>query len=458
MATTTGARRARDLQAEAHGLLESYALTALLAPRRIRQTPSGEYQPYQIQLNVAGGQVELPLSVIMLGQRVGGWEDLFRGNSEQLKAVVPELVDAFLATAAAERPAERLDALIAALEHEIAALRERITKQQADHTKTGADLSRQQQALGNQQDGGLIKSLFRAAVDTTRLVQLFNQRESQSFKLESGEAALAVLAAAASQVRGAQANLERVREFALAAQQTLHGTLRARRQAVSDQAPQELPDWRLDHTQLAGLLAAREVVRGNALGLLFAPPETLAGWLAEVEAGAERDARRLVAGLSLDDALTLVGAAEGVDPELDLPVLAAQLILDEGCLSRTYHWADQPQGRGTVLHLVPAGQPALGLDNLEQGTLRSVTAGGPGRLGWMLITEDIAPGDLAAVGEAWAALAATQARQNGALLESLLVAAPISIPAPLVEPPAPVTAANGQHDPAEDLLPTPLGS
>src|SRR5215210_3503465 len=100
MVTTNGARRARDIQAEAHGLLESYDLTALLAPRRIRQTASGEYQPYQIQLSVAGGQVELPLSVIMLGQRVGGWEDLFRSNSEQLKATVPELVDAFLAQTA----------------------------------------------------------------------------------------------------------------------------------------------------------------------------------------------------------------------------------------------------------------------------------------------------------------------------------------------------------------------
>src|SRR3954463_5985137 len=106
MATMTGARRTRDIQAEAQGLLESYDLTAMLAPRRIRQTAGGEYQPYQIQLNVAGGQVELPLSVIMLSQRVGGWEDLFRGNSERLKAATPELVDAFLTPSAlGERPA-----------------------------------------------------------------------------------------------------------------------------------------------------------------------------------------------------------------------------------------------------------------------------------------------------------------------------------------------------------------
>jgi hypothetical protein len=444
----------RDIQAEAHGLLESHDLTAMLAPRRIRQTANGEYQPYQIQLNMAGGQVELPLAVIMLGQRVGGWEDLFRGSSEQLKAVVPELVAAFLAqTAPDERPSERLAALVEVLERETAALRERITRQQAEYGKTSSDLSRQQQALGHQQDGGLIHSLFRAAVDTTRIVQMFNLRESQAFKLESGEAALAVLAAAVGQMRAAQANLDRVREFATAARQTLHGTLRARRQAVSDQAPHELPDWRMDHAQLAGLLAVREVVRGSALGLLFAPPETLAEWLADLERGAERDAQRLVMDLSLDDALDLVRGAEDVDPDLDLSVLAAQLILDEGCLSRGYLWADQPTGRGTVLQLVPAGQAALDLDNLEQSTLHSVTAGGPGRLGWMIITEDIAPADLAVVGEARAALAAAQPRQNGALLEALLTPEPTLSPTPPVQPSTPVTAPpNGQHEPVVEPL------
>lgn len=456
MGTTTNTRRARDTQAEAQGLLESYDLTALLALRRIRLTAGGEYQPYQIQLNMNGGQVELPLAVIMLGQRVGGWEDLFRANSEQLKAGVPELVDTFLAqTAPDERPAERLGALIALLDHEITALRDRTAKQQAEYGKTSADLSRQQQALGNQQDGGLIKNLFKAAVDTTRLVQMFNLREYQAFKLESGEAALAVLVAAAGQLRGAQANLDRVREFALATRQTLQASLRARRQAVIDQAPLELPDWRLDHAQLAGLLAERAVVRSSALGLLFAPPETLAEWLVELEKGAERDAQRLITGLSIEDALDLVRVAENVDPDLDLPVLAAQMILDEGCLSRAPRWADQPQGRSTVLQMVPAGQSALGLDNLEQGALRSVTAGGPGRLGWMIITEDIAPDDLAAVREAWAALEALQPRQNGALLEALV--APPAVATPPVEPPAPVTIhTNGQHEPSKSRLTTPL--
>jgi hypothetical protein len=73
----------------------------------------------------------------------------------------------------------------------------------------------------------------------------------------------------------------------------------------------------------------------------------------------------------------------------------------------------------------------------------------------MIITEDIAPSDLTVVCEAWAALAAAQPRQNGALLEALV--SPDAIPVAPIEPSVAVaTYSNGQDEPGKSRLTTPL--
>jgi hypothetical protein len=440
------ATRKTDLLAEVYTRLEGRELTAALLPRTLRRTASGEeFHPTQLQPGVGNGRLELPVGLLTRSEPVRGWESVLATNSEAAQTAFAELIGEFLSQAPdGAQLGPRLAGLPTALEREAGILRDLGEKQRTEYRRTCEALNQQQQAQNGQRHGGWLPRLAGMAFDLTKAVQLWNTREVQAYKIESGEAALTALATAGGQVQKVQANLARIREFMTAAQHTLTQELAMRRQGLID-LQRWLPDWTVDHRQLAGFLAGQAPPSSSALRLLLDPPETLEACLAELQAGARRDTERIMGGLDLAAALETQRRIEQIAPEVDVLLLVGQTVLNTGCLGRSYAWADRPVGRQTLLQLTEDGQPLFGMES-DQGHLRSAAAGRPGQVGFLSIVEDIVPTDLAVVCEAQAALAAAQARQNNALLEELLPAP--ATPVPATFPPEPAGAGSNGHLPA----------
>jgi len=419
-----------DPVAEVYTHLEGQGFTAAQLPRLLRQTAEGEpFVPVQIQPSVVNGRPELPVTLLTRNEPVRNWDTLLAANSESRKTAFPALISRLVTQYAPTLSiAARLNALQEALGREAATLRKLHTQQQADYARTGADLAQQQRALGGQK-GGLLQRLVESAFSAAKASQLWNQRETQALKLDSVAAALEVFAAALAAIQAAQANLHEVGARVQVARRTLYDARATQRQSWAGLYAWP-PDLKLDHSRIAGLLADQAGTPTAALDLLFQPPDSSAACLATLQAQAAADAQQIVAGLTLAGALEWQRVAEGIAPDLDVQLMFGQAVLGECCGGRSLAWAARPTGRRTLLQLTPDGQPWFGAA-LERGALRSAGSATPGLIGFLDLSEEIAPADLAIVQTAFAALAAAQAQQNNSLFAELLPAPAVGGPATL---------------------------
>ncbi len=437
---------AADPAAAIYTHLEGQGFTAAQLPRLLRQTADGEpFVPLQIQPSVVNGRPDLPVTLLTRSDPVRNWDALLSANSEHRKTAFSPLIsllvtqyDPTLAIGG------RLTALQEVVGRETTALRKLHTQQQADYAHTCADLTQQQRALGGQK-GGLMQRLIDGAFNAAKAIQLWNLRETQALKLDSVAAALEVLAAATAAIQAAQANLQQVGARVQHARRALHEARATQRQSwvVLHDWP---PDLKLDHGRIAGLLAAQISTPAAALDLLFHPPASDAACVAALQAQAATDAQQIVGNLTLIGALEWQRGAEGLASDLDVQLMFGQAVLGVCCTARSLAWAGQPQGRRTLLQLTPDGQPWFGA-TLDRGALRSAGSTTPGLIGFLDLTEEIAPTDLALVRAALTALAVAQMQQNNSLFVELLPqAVPGGGPPTQPLPDVPVYHSNG-HGP-----------
>ncbi|MDQ2808426.1 MAG: hypothetical protein M3Z04_16185 [Chloroflexota bacterium] len=358
------------------------------------------------------------MALLTLSEPVRNWDSLLAGNAAQLKGRLTELISTFLAGANVATPlGARLQALRSVLDHEAGVLRKLQTRQHDEYQRTCTELAQQQRALGGQR-GGLLQRLIEGAFNAARALQLWNQRETQALLLESVTTGLEVLAVGSSQVGSAQAHAGRGREIAQAALHTLQADQVARRQALATWREWP-PDLQLDYAPIAVRLAAGQEVGPAVLALLLDLPASAEACLTGLQAGVQVAADRLVADLDLSAALDIQRAVEGLSPDLDVDLGFGQAVLNTACTSRTLVWAERPQGRRTLLQLTSDGQ-LLFEAVMERGAMRAAQLGLPGQIGFLDLTEEITPWDLAVGREARAALAAAQAQHNNLLIDTLV--------------------------------------
>ena len=425
MLVSTGTPAPGGRHPAARAVLESAQLTADQLPQRIRLRPDGTpFQPVQLALPATGQNMLPQLAAQLLREEpMRGWDGAFADNTRAILAVFPQVVSTYLEQARADEPLPpRLAALEQVLEQEIGQLRGDQVRQQAEYQRTCAALRHQQLAYSQPRRGlfGLVGFVF----DSVRAVQLWNDREASALRLESVTAAYQILVTAQQQVRIAQSSLERLRETARVAGQTLHQERIARRQALAALPPVPL-DWTPEYPVVAGLLAGQVPVQQEALRLLLAPPETLDAFLTQVRDEAAAAAGRLTRDLTLEQLLELVGQADGCDPDLDLLARLAQACLETGCYSRRIPRATNRQGRVVLIELTPDGQPIFG-DAQAEVPIRSAPLGHAHEFGWLEFRSGLHPTDLLPVHDALAALDSYQAThgRNNALVPELVALPP----------------------------------
>ncbi len=445
---------AADPAAAVYTHLEGQGFTAVQLPRLLRQTADGEpFVPLQIQPSVVNGRLDLPVTLLTRSDPVRNWDALLTANSEHRKTAFPTLIS-LLVTQYDPNCAigVRLTALQEVVGRETTALRKLHTQQQADYTHTCADLAQQQRALGGQK-GGLLQRLIDGAFNAAKAIQLWNLRETQALKLDSVRAALEVLAAGTAAIQAVQVGLHQVGASVQSARRAVHEAHATQRQSWAGLHAWP-PDLKLDHGRIAGLLAAQTGTPA-ALDLLFHPPESDAACLVALHAQAATDAQQIVGNLTLIGALEWQRETEGLAPDLDVQLMFGQAVLGECCAGRSPAWAGRPQGRRTLLQLTPDGQPWFGA-TLERGALRSAGSATPGLVGFLDLTEEISPTDLAVVRAAFTALAVAQMQQNNSLFVELL---PQAVPGggPPTQPLADVPAYHSNGHAALPATPVPAG-